>query len=332
MMNVLLISDENYALQLTVLMTSILENSSNDFNEINFFIVNNGIAENSLEKVKSLETKYEKAKITFLSTDKIERSLDGVRDRLPIKNLSYFYRLFMDLILPEDIDKILYTDSDIVVDSSLAQLYNEDIDDYVVAGVIDINQSIFKEYLDMGSEDVYFNSGVLLVNFQKWRKDKIQDRIMDFIKHTTDKDLLYDQHILNHVLKDDIKILEPKNNVLTHMFTLNYKRFMGIFRIEDGVFNEKEYLEAQLNPRVVHYIGSPWGRPWEQDCKHPKTDLFFKYKDISPWANDKINYKPMNKSLMVKKAIVRFIFLSFPVRITSYMNKNNILNLRWFVT
>ncbi|MDR2831012.1 MAG: glycosyltransferase family 8 protein [Methanobrevibacter sp.] len=331
-MNILLVSDENYAILSTVLMTSILENSSNDFDEINIFLLNNNITENSLEKIKSLKTKYEKLKLHIINKSLIEEKLINIKDELPTKNLSYFYRLFMTQILPDDIEKILYMDSDIIVDSSLVDLYNEDIDNVYCAGIIDINEVVFKELLGMKREDYYINSGVLLVNFQKWLKEDITGQSIDFINSTRSKELLYDQHIINYILKNNIKILEPKFNVLTHMFTLNYERFMSVFRIRDGVFTKKEYLEAQSNPSVIHYIGSPWRRPWELDCKHPKQDLFFKYKDISPYSSHEIKYKSLDRKTMIKSAIVRFVFTYFPVKLASYMNKKNILNLRWFVT
>lgn len=332
-MNILLVSDENYAMQLTVLMTSILENNSNDFDEINIYVISNNITENSLQKIKSLETKYEKLKLHILSNFEIEEQLRDIKDKLPdSKSLSYFYRLFIASILPDDIDKILYMDSDIIVDSSLEKIYNENINDFCCAGVIDINEASFKELLDMDSEDCYVNSGVLLINFKKWVKDDIQDQIIDFINTATSDELLYDQHIINHVLKNNIKILEPKCNVLTHMLALNYERFMEIFRIKNGVFTKEEYLEAQSNPTIIHYIGSPWRRPWELDCKHPKYNLFFKYKDISPYSDYKIKYKSIDRKIMIKSAIVRFCFIYFPVKLAAYMNKNNILNFRWFVT
>ncbi|GAA5819018.1 MAG: glycosyltransferase family 8 protein [Methanobrevibacter sp. CfCl-M3] len=331
-MNLLLVSDENYAMQLTVLMTSILNNNYDDFDEINFYILSNNITDSSLEKIRSLETIYEKINLIIISNTEIEKKLEDIKDKLPSsdKSTSYYYRMFAASILP-NVDKILYMDVDIVTNGSLIDLYNTSVDSYYGAGVIDINETGFKEELNMDPNDIYVNSGVLLMNLQKWREDNIQDQIIDFINKTTNKELLYDQHIINHTLKNNIKVLEPKNNVLTHMSVLPYKRFMGIFRMKDHVFSEKEYNEAHTNPVCIHFITSPWRRPWESNCKHPYIDLFFKYKNLSPFADHEIKYRVMPESYMWKAAINRFIFTKFPVKLAAYMNKHNILNLKWLL-
>jgi lipopolysaccharide biosynthesis glycosyltransferase len=332
-MNILLVSDENYAMQLTVLITSILENTSDDLDEhIKIYILNNNITQSSIEKIKSLEAKYKKAKLHFIDNTEIEKKLDNIKDKLPAidKSTSYYYRLFITSFLP-DIDKILYMDSDIVTNSSLTELYNTDLANYYVAGVVDINETNFKEKLNMDPDDVYINSGVMLINFKKWKEDNIQDKIVEFISKTADKELLYDQHILNYIFKDNILLLEPTNNVLTHISVLNYKRVMEIFRMDYETFTEKEYDEAHTSPRCIHYISSPWRRPWELNSKHPKNDLFFKYKNISPYADYKIKYNPATKSYMMKAYINRFIFLNFPTKLVAYLNKHNILNLQYLL-
>ncbi|MDR3222543.1 MAG: glycosyltransferase family 8 protein [Methanobrevibacter sp.] len=332
-MNILLVSDENYAMQLTVLITSILENSSDDFDEhIHIYILNNNIHKGSIEKIKSLEEKYKKAKLHFIDNSEIEKKLENFKDKLPAidRSTSYYYRLFIISFLPDDIDKILYMDSDIVTNSSLAELYNTNLANYYVAGVVDINETNFKEKINMDPDDVYINSGVMLINLKKWKEDNIQDKIVGFINKTTDKELLYDQHLLNYIFKSNVMILEPRNNVLTHIYVLNYKRFMEIFRMDYEIFTEKEYDKAHTSPVCTHYISSPWRRPWELNSKHPKNDLFFKYKNISPYTNYKIKYNPTTKSYMMKLYINRFIFLNFPTKLVAYMNKHNILNLQQF--
>lgn len=133
----------------------------------------------------------------------------------PYRNHNYsrwspviFYRLFAHNVFT-NINKLLYIDSDTLIQSDLSELYGTDISKYALAAVRDMApttdpddpngkyvREFKKKYL---KHDLYINSGVLLLNLQYLRTTPTIWK--------TDCELTYpDQDILNTVF--DGKILE----------------------------------------------------------------------------------------------------------------------------
>ncbi len=73
-----------------------------------------------------------------------------------------FIRLFADRI-PDMPEKLLYLDTDTIVNSDIRQLFDTNIEDYEYAAVLDHYGKIFMGYR-------YINSGVMLLNLKEIRK------------------------------------------------------------------------------------------------------------------------------------------------------------------
>ena len=118
-------------------------------------------------------------------------------------------RLFFSKIIKED--KILYLDTDAIVLQDISELWNTDITNYYVAGVIDKGLYNCLDYLDLnGIPDDSINSGVMLMNLAKIRKGKIDDL---FIKEINKKKYRYpDQDVINKVCKDKILFISNEYN------------------------------------------------------------------------------------------------------------------------
>lgn len=119
-----------------------------------------------------------------------------------------FYRLFAHNVFPK-LNKLLYIDSDTLIQSDLTELYNTDISKHALAAVRDMapinipndkNGQYVREFKEKYlKHDLYINSGVLLLNLQHLRTIPTP--------WETNCKLTYpDQDILNTVF--DGKILE----------------------------------------------------------------------------------------------------------------------------
>ena len=89
-----------------------------------------------------------------------------------------FYRLFTPVIFPPDIEKIIYLDSDIIVNLDLKELWQLELGDKVFAAVPEISNGIdikncstlcFEGYV---KSENYFNSGVLFMNLKILRGEE----------------------------------------------------------------------------------------------------------------------------------------------------------------
>ncbi len=214
--NIVYITDNNYVTYTLLSMKSLLDNNKSN-SDLKFFVLTNELTSKNEKRIKDFIVQNNQ-KIELINCDTTE--IDGGRNMqkgvLP-DNEIYLTRiitakLLIPNLLPSDIDKALYIDSDTLIKSDIKELYDQDISDYIIGMVID------NIYLEEQIEDYkqlkppyYFNSGVLLFNIAKWREENIFDDVLQFAQEQPK--LKYpDQDILNIVLNDRIKMLEPKWN------------------------------------------------------------------------------------------------------------------------
>ncbi len=117
--------------------------------------------------------------------------------------------------MPEWVNKILYLDCDIVVLNDIQDIFNENLNGKIIGAVPHyITEDSVKSAKRIGlkNERGYFNSGVLLIDLDLWRKSKTQEECLDFIIKNPEKIKLADQDVLNYVFEDDYQILPWKYN------------------------------------------------------------------------------------------------------------------------
>lgn len=102
--------------------------------------------------------------------------------------IAMFYKFFIGDLVPPDVEKMIYLDSDIIVNLDIAELWKINLGDKIFATVPEIANYESAEIMNykplcrnnlVDVED-YFNAGVLLMNLKTLRtEDKI---ILDGIK------------------------------------------------------------------------------------------------------------------------------------------------------
>ena len=124
-----------------------------------------------------------------------------------------FLRLFLPDIIP-GYRRILYLDCDIRIEGSVAPLFGLDMKGAAIAAVDDV-MTFFKptirseiapvekgrRALGFGPDEPYFNSGVLLIDCDRWQRDRMTDAATDCIVRLRTH-LLLDQDVLNVIQLD----------------------------------------------------------------------------------------------------------------------------------
>lgn len=236
-------SNDNYSMHLTVAITSILINSKiGEF--FNFYILDGGIKSKNKEKISNLK-KIKNFNLEFIQikNEKIDKcpmmGLENVFSR------QAYYRFLIPEIKP-DLDKALYLDSDLAINSSLSELYNIDLKDAFCAVCKEENNS----YLEINCKNTevknYFNSGVMLINCKKWREENIFEKLIentDFLFKENRLKFL-DQDVLNYTFRENVIFADKKFN-----FQAN------------GMAAEK----PKEIPVIVHYNSrkKPWKKGYE---------------------------------------------------------------------
>lgn len=335
-LDICMASDDNYAVHLGICIVSIAENNSKN---INMHILDNNISKNNICKFKSLENQYNNLKINFYNIHNFfkERNIGNlIKSQLEdnyyynLLGISAFSRLFLQDILPEDIDKVLYLDADTIVLDSLDELFNMDFNDNIVSGVIDVWGNYNGYFHNLKKSTPFINSGVLLINLKKWREMDFAKLSLDLINNYEDKAFLHDQNIINVICGDDIELLHPKFNTMSEFFYVDYSKNLKLnkcFGAIDKFYSIKEIGDALKHPVVVHFLSQVWDRPWisqsglfKHTPKNPYNDSYHYYKSISPWKNEEIQDNTKKLSDKIYFEVTRFTMMHLPVRFLFWLN------------
>ncbi|MFR7874246.1 MAG: glycosyltransferase family 8 protein [Christensenellales bacterium] len=202
--------DDVYIPFLAVALQSLIDNAS-DKNYYSIKILYTNISEENQAKIN----KYQRENVDIEFVD-LNYYINKVKDKLYTRDYysaTTYFRLFIPDLYPQ-YDKVLYLDSDIVVLSDIADLYNIDMEDNLVAAAPDdVIQTIkvFQEYAELvvGVTDYkrYFNAGILLMNLEELRKFKFQDKFL-YLLSKVKFSVAQDQDYLNRLCKGRVKLLE----------------------------------------------------------------------------------------------------------------------------
>ena len=202
-------SDDNYVPFLSVAINSMLENASKDYN-YDIIVLNSGLTNENIDRIKS----YERENVNIIFED-VKPKIENITNELSLRlrdyySISIFYRLFIPSLFKQ-YNKAIYLDADIVLVDDISKLYNENIEGYLVGGVPDEvvnNSEVFREYsvkalnLEPGN---YFNSGVLLMNLDEFRKEKIEEKFLHILEKYNFDVIAPDQDYLNFLCKGKVK-------------------------------------------------------------------------------------------------------------------------------
>lgn len=257
-MNLLFCFDQNYQQHFGVAITSVLLNNLSSHFDVH--IITNFMEEKLKQKLDTLSKNYKCSFHLYIINNLDKISKLKVSDH--VSNATY-YRLIMAEILPKHIDKILYLDSDVVVISPLEELYNIDLENYFIAA------SGFSGTLVKSKG---FNSGVMVVNLEKWRNEQISTKVIDFATQNRNKLPYHDQSALNRVIKQNYLIIDRKWNFQVDLSPRK------IQKPDDNI--------ALKNARIIHYIGS--SKPWYFWISDQRKNIYELYLKKSLWSTSKL--------------------------------------------
>lgn len=262
-MNIAYASDNNFV---DVMCVSIM--SFNDHNsDANIYILDCGIEEHNKQKILELCS----GKNTVLFVD-AKKKLDGLNYELNLDrgSVAAYARVFIASMLPDEVNRVLYIDSDTLIRGSLDDLYDTDLQPYIIGGVRDAFSVMNKRVFGIKRGELFINSGVLLIDLLRWRKEKIEDSIYRLLGKNS-KFFQGDQGIINTIFCGNIKELPLKYNVMTYLYDFTYEEMMLYRKPENYLEKEKVEL-AVKDPLIVHFSSCfASNRPWEDGKKsnHP---------------------------------------------------------------
>ena len=251
-------TDDHYIPYLDVAIASLIENASKAY-QYRIIILHTGLEVQNVSKIKQNERHG--FSIDFID---ISKDVENIQSRF--KNVYHFsvvtyYRLFIASLFPQ-YDKIVYLDCDLVVLGDVSELYRTDLGDNILAAAPEQfvrSTEEFRKYAEKAlgvDPDGYVNAGVLVINLEQFRKNKIEEQ---FVQLITDY---------------DFDLLDPDQAYL------NYLCQNKIYGLPNGWNKEPMPYACQGKKNIVHY--ALYKKPWQYDDVID-GEYFWRYAEKSPF-------------------------------------------------
>lgn len=271
MINLLFSLNENYIYPLKVLIQSLVDNHPND--SFRMYLLHAGISDTALTELRHyVERDGRNELIAICSTNYFKSSDEIVITRYYA--LEMYLWMFAPYILPDDVDRVLYLDPDIVAINDIKPFYHKSFEGnsfiatnykYKTKWIQPFNNLRLRNF----ESDDYFNSGVVLMNLKRLRSVGNADRIVDAIRENKSVLILPDQDIFNLVYVNDIKEEDWR------IYNMNPR----VYEKLKVLFPHKYSLKAiDKNVVFIHYSGKH--KPWNDREKYKYTlgSYYFNYE------------------------------------------------------
>jgi lipopolysaccharide biosynthesis glycosyltransferase len=268
-LTIVVATDSHYTILLAALLKSIEETVRKD-QLLDVYVIDDHISKAAKSKLqRSVDSAL--TTLTFKSVDEIIPQ--GIN--LPIDKSSYpltiYLRLFIPSFIPKEVEKVLYLDVDMIVRKDITALFETDLGDNIVAAVQDPRILTFdnswggvKNHKELGiaGNTHYFNSGLLLMDANKWRNLQIAEKTVECINDNQKYVNYPDQYGLNVVLANKWFELDGRWNYFScfdteEPFLIHYTGRKPIYKTYDNnplflaVFNKHLSQTAWKNLKPI---------------------------------------------------------------------------------
>ncbi|MBD3614985.1 MAG: hypothetical protein HUJ22_00330 [Gracilimonas sp.] len=284
-------------------MISMFENNK-DVEDLTVYLFSKNITDTSIQQLSDIANEYGRKFVNIpLSTILYDLNVKETERHI----ITVYAKLFFSRI--DEIEKIIYLDSDTIVNSSLREMWSIDLRNNLVAGVETFSVKV-KNELGLTKGDKFINDGVVVLNLKKLRSENMEQNFLQFINQYKGAPPFLSEGTINVVCKGQIKTIHPKFNLMSGLLTIQNRSY---YKSENlgGYYNDATINEAIRNPVVIHYLAAFFNRPWDKNCRHPLKNIYLKYKEMSPWCEVPLT----DKKLKLRLRLIGFMIDNLPDQI-----------------
>lgn len=301
--------DRNYVQHCAATICSIIKSYLGS-ESITFYVIHNDLTQQDIDDLTGI-IPSSLFRLEFISID-VEMLKDmplGGNTISTSITLSTYFRLMLAAILPKEVKRVIYMDTDVYVNNSIDKLWNFDIQDNAIAGVPEPNQGVKQKRLAIPEGYFYVNAGISIMNLDLLRSIDFPQKAIEYAKANREKIVYHDQDIQNAILYDKTAYIPQRWNMIDPFF------FKRLPNLDDKSIDE--ILKYRNNPSIIHYAG--YIKPWHKECQHPYRHLYWQALKGTQWEDaPKISReKDMLKRLKLR---IRMILNGNP-----YCNELNLL-------
>lgn len=195
--------------------------------------------------------------------------------RMPVTT---YYKLAIADLLPDHVKRAIWLDCDLLMVGDVTRLWESDLGGHHALAVQDrIVPTVSSSFgirtwkaLGLPADAPYFNAGVMLIDLDRWRRDRVSDEVVEYLRAHHRSVYFWDQEGLNVVLAGRWGRLDEAWNCNVAV---------------PGAFEEiaaRAAGEGARGPWILHFAGNI--KPWRFPSSNRHRKLFFEYLDRTPWV------------------------------------------------
>jgi len=268
--------DENYAMALAAMLASV-GTSLGEQRRVVVHVLETGLADQTRLRVENRLQPRLELNWTTIDAGRL-RSLGATLRRFDTVSLQSYYRLLLPEVLSSVLQKVIYLDCDLVVNRDVGELWDSDVNGTCLLAVPELiagsrfvsSKAGIRLHRELGlpADLRFFNSGVMVINLERWRELRIAQRALIYLREAGEHLRWHDQEAINAVVSGDWRALDPRWNVTMHAFRETNDRAMHASLINDSF--------------ILHYNAAI--KPWHHDFRLGGRELFFRHIDSTAWA------------------------------------------------
>jgi lipopolysaccharide biosynthesis glycosyltransferase len=284
---IIVASDDRFSVGCGVLMHTVLKHTRRP---VRFYLFHSSISDDNMARIRQVVGRRPDCELQLMD---VEQTLQG----FPMPSLSKIFNrmIYARLAAPELLDepRVVYLDTDTLVKADLGELYDWDLRGRPMAAVRDMialrlsvkspkERRYFEGKVNGRSLDSYFNSGVLVMDLEQFRRRKLGERAIQIIFENPDL-RFPDQDALNLALDGDVLLLPERWNAMTcEKLTPAHPGMPSLLR---------ERIRTALDdPAILHYAThKPWS-PYPVEFRHEFTAAIKQ----TPWKRLALSTREMD--------------------------------------
>jgi lipopolysaccharide biosynthesis glycosyltransferase len=267
-------SNDYYVPYMSAMLQSIMENSCNT-KKYSFYILNKDISIENTEMLINQIKKYNNFTIDFINVKNIFDNYNlYVSRHLTIET---YFRLIIPYAF-SNYPKVIYLDADMICTADISEIFDFNIDNYLVAAIRDLPQiSLYYcpseiKYIramhtilpKLKNPDNYFNGGLIIFNTIFFKETFNIEQLFEYT--STNNFQFHDQDALNS-LTDGKCLLLPYH---WNFMEVTKPAFLPKYLLD-------EYNNANDNPKIIHF------KPWDREYHIIHGELFWRYSANTPF-------------------------------------------------
>lgn len=259
-------TDARYVIPLAVMLRSAVDNLA-EGRKLIVHILYSGV--NESDRVRAARNlPGDRCVIDWIPVDESKVAGVPLWGRMPVAT---YFKLLMPDVLGAVVTRAIWLDCDLLLNSDLGELWDTELNGSPVGAVQDelvpmaSSRGGIASRADLGIPDdsKYFNAGVMLIDLDQWRAQRVTAMALDYLKRRWKSVVFWDQEGLNVALAGKWMALAEKWNCNV------------------SLPSKRGGAGSSSSAAILHFAGML--KPWNYRTKDPEWTLYMRCLDRTSW-------------------------------------------------